>query len=113
MRRIGVDTGAVRNHILINGRRTVLLSNLSDTDEMQKTNKDKYIIGANRNASTVTKVSSLNADFEHIERLNTVESTRSGSIKRANIKFQKHWRRFWCCYMLAAIIFLAIFLPIL
>lgn len=91
----------------------VVLFKLLDIDKMHQTNQDKYTIGSNRDASAVTKISSLNADFEHIERLDTVESTRFEAIKRTSTKFHRHWRRFWCCYMLAAVIFLAIFLPIL
>lgn len=48
---------------------------------------------------------------ESLEPLETPESARSLKIVRANV--QKHWRRFWCCYLVAVIIFLAIFLPVL
>ena len=28
-------------------------------------------------------------------------------------KIARHWKRFWCCYLVGTIIFLSIFLPIL
>lgn len=81
----------------------------------------KYTIGTNRGLPDPAKLKGdkdakapFDADVEHIERLSD-ESDESppGRVKRARIVFNKHWRRFWCCYLLGIIIFLAIFLPIL
>ena len=82
----------------------------------------RYVLGINRNLSTereskedntALKVASLDADAEHVEYLGTADSERSRKARRARIIVQWHLRRFWCCYMLASIVFLAIFLPIL
>lgn len=82
----------------------------------------RYVLGINRNLTTereskdnntALKVASLDADVEHVEYLGGVDSERSRKARRARLIVQWHWRRFWCCYMLASIIFLAIFLPIL
>lgn len=73
----------------------------------------KYVVGVNRgdmkppaekDAKAANKF--LGASSEHIE---TVEPEKID--KRQKVK--RHFRRFWCCYLMAAIIFLAIFLPIL
>lgn len=55
------------------------------------------------------------ADLEvvHIERLDTSNSKNTASLELAKVRFQKHWRRFWCCYLVAVVVFLAIFLPVL
>ncbi|OJJ34567.1 hypothetical protein ASPWEDRAFT_173978 [Aspergillus wentii DTO 134E9] len=56
-----------------------------------------------------TKLSSLDAEIEHIE------SAGPGSLNKnkvVQLKARRHFQRFWCCYLLAAIVFLAIFLPI-
>lgn len=50
-------------------------------------------------------------DIEHIE---TVEKASEKSNKRTRMqKVKHHYRRFWCCYLVGGIIFLAIFLPLL
>lgn len=70
---------------------------------------DKYIIGANRNLPSGIK---SKGDIEHAEHIET-ESAPPGKVKQARAKFQKHWKRFWCCYLIALIVLLAIFLPVL
>ncbi|RJE20820.1 hypothetical protein PHISCL_06839 [Aspergillus sclerotialis] len=78
---------------------------------------DKYVIGATRNLTTRNELNrnkhdkDLEADTEHIEHLEK-EGSPPGKTKQASIKFQRHWKRFWCCYLIASIIFLAIFLPV-
>ena len=74
--------------------------------------KDRYIIGASRNLSTGSE-NSIKSDFEHVERLETGDSQLGSKFRRSRVKVQKHWLRFWCCYVLASVVFLAIFLPIL
>ena len=84
---------------------------------------DKYVIGVKRNLPGVdisnTKESSSVPSSCHIEECKLDGSglpERPTNLSRAGAarqKFNKHWRRFWCCYLLASIIFLAIFLPIL
>ena len=73
----------------------------------------KYIIGTNRNLETGSNKDGkdLEEDSEHIEHLENEGSP--GKSSQGKIKFQWHWRRFWCCYLIAGIIFLAIILPVL
>ena len=84
---------------------------------MQSTD-DKYVIGANRNLTKGSKLNGnkhdkdLEADTEHVENLEK-EAPPAGKTKQARLKIQRHWKRFWCCYLIASIIFLAIFLPVL
>jgi hypothetical protein len=47
--------------------------------------------------------------FEHLE--NAKSEDRPKVSKRAKVK--RHLKRFWCCYLIAGVIFLAIFLPLL
>ncbi|KAI1847931.1 hypothetical protein JX266_006044 [Neoarthrinium moseri] len=46
--------------------------------------------------------------FEHLE---TVKSAESKPTKKEKLK--RHFKRFWLCYLIAGIVFLAIFLPLL
>ena len=46
--------------------------------------------------------------FEHLE---TVKSAESKPSKKEKLK--RHFKRFWLCYLIAGIVFLAIFLPLL
>ncbi|KAJ5927654.1 hypothetical protein N7516_009427 [Penicillium verrucosum] len=61
----------------------------------------KYTIGANRGL--------LKPESDESERLEKVESVTSTSKKN---RFRRHCRRFWCIYLIANVIFLAIFLPV-
>ncbi|KAJ5542745.1 hypothetical protein N7461_008748 [Penicillium sp. DV-2018c] len=78
-----------------------------------------YIIGNHRSipvsGSAKSEKQDKQADYnvEHVESIEAQEQLPPlGRVKSARAKFQKHWRRFWCCYLLGAIIFLAIFLPV-
>ncbi|GAB1198105.1 hypothetical protein APSETT444_007413 [Aspergillus pseudonomiae] len=58
-----------------------------------------------------TKLSSLDAQIEHVENAGSeVPGQRKKAVK---LKVQRHFRRFWFCYLLGGVIFLAIFLPLL
>ncbi|KAJ6098523.1 hypothetical protein N7467_000058 [Penicillium canescens] len=64
--------------------------------------EDKYIIGGNRGL--------LHPGPDDLAKLEQIESsTRSATRKD---KFRRHCRRFWLCYFIGNVIFLAIFLPI-
>lgn len=67
--------------------------------------EDKYVVGAKRNLPS-------EKDVEHVEHVE-VAAVPPTKAQLAKTKTQKHFKRFWCCYLLALIIFLAIFLPIL
>ena len=64
---------------------------------------EKYIIGGNRGF--------LNPGPDELAKLEKVESSMSSNTKKE--KFRRHCRRFWCIYLIANVIFLAIFLPVL
>lgn len=63
----------------------------------------KYIIGSNRGL--------LNPESDESGKLEKVGSSLSLTSKKD--KFRRHCRRFWCIYLIANVIFLAIFLPVL
>ncbi|KAH8425140.1 DUF3712 domain-containing protein [Aspergillus melleus] len=75
----------------------------------------KHVLGANRGdmdpsakSKDVEKTKKfVDGSSEHVEAVHDTE--KLGKRQQA----KRHFRRFWCCYLLAAIIFLAIFLPIL
>lgn len=80
---------------------------------MALTEESKYVIGANRNLGKLKESKDpFDADVEHVEHVED-DGERAGKTKRAQALIKKHWRRFWCCYLVGSIVFLAIFLPIL
>lgn len=48
--------------------------------------------------------------FAHLEEAKGLTLERQQTISQ---KVSKHWKRFWCCYLVGNILFLAVFLPIL
>ncbi|KAJ6100077.1 hypothetical protein N7467_001612 [Penicillium canescens] len=50
----------------------------------------------------------------HSEKQTKLEADHDavGRVRSAHAKFEKHCRRFWCCYLVGIVIFLAIFLPV-
>jgi hypothetical protein len=59
----------------------------------------------------------LKVEEERLDLLKGKSETFSEKpLRRVDIpqmEFWRHWRRFWCCYLLGSIIFLAVFLPVL
>jgi hypothetical protein len=47
--------------------------------------------------------------FEHLENVNSAEPVKVSKRTKA----KRHLKRFWFCYLLGGIVFLAIFLPLL
>lgn len=68
---------------------------------------EKYIEKGTR----ATKFSALDAQIEHVE--NAGSDVPGQGKKATNLRVKRHFRRFWFCYVVAGIVFLAIFLPIL
>ncbi|CAG8185366.1 unnamed protein product [Penicillium olsonii] len=62
----------------------------------------KYIIGGNRGF--------LNPGPDELAKLDKVQSSMSSNSKKD--KFRRHCRRFWCIYLIANVVLLAIFLPV-
>ncbi|KAJ6000851.1 hypothetical protein N7481_001260 [Penicillium waksmanii] len=82
-------------------------------------NKQHFVIGDNRNLSSSSKHlederSISKADKDGVDYIEMAESLNNSPsrIRKARNSFQSHWRRFWCIYAIASIIFLAIFLPV-
>ncbi|PYI22815.1 hypothetical protein BO99DRAFT_467211 [Aspergillus violaceofuscus CBS 115571] len=65
----------------------------------------KYALGTHRGP-----LPSEGVDNEHLEKTKSI-SLEPGKRTRGQ-RLRRHWRRFWCCYVVGSIIFLAIFLPI-
>ncbi|KAJ5403185.1 hypothetical protein N7509_003056 [Penicillium cosmopolitanum] len=82
-------------------------------------NKQNFVIGDNRNLSSSSQYledeqplsKGHKDDVGHIETVNSLKKSPSRT-RKARDSCQKHWRRFWCIYAIASIIFLAIFLPV-
>lgn len=70
---------------------------------------ERKAIGANRGDLEASKAAG--AEGAEIERIEDVAAGEQKPNKRQ--RFKRHCARFWCCYLLAGIIFLAIFLPVL
>ncbi|OOQ89561.1 hypothetical protein PEBR_07759 [Penicillium brasilianum] len=71
------------------------------------------VIGSSRNVGSNKAPQALGDDLKHVESLGALEKSKSNrSLKSFRANVQKHWRRFWCCYLVAIIIFLAILLPV-
>lgn len=70
---------------------------------------ERKAIGANRGDLEASKAAG--AEGAEIERIEDVAAGEKKPNKRQ--RFKRHLARFWCCYLLAGIIFLAIFLPVL
>ncbi|KAI9375124.1 hypothetical protein BJX61DRAFT_550178 [Aspergillus egyptiacus] len=72
---------------------------------------EKRAIGAHR--GQVTGKGSKSKVIEGAEEIEHVESVSLGQEKPTKRqRLRKHCARFWCCYLLAGIVFLAIFLPV-
>lgn len=84
---------------------------------------EKYVIGSNRRTGWPLGVDketkdktgyNTEADIEHVESMQISQKVPYTSrAQKTQATLKQHWRRFWCCYLLASVIFLAIFLPVL
>ena len=80
-----------------------------------------FVIGTNRNLVPLDEKSvkkaqeNLDLEIKGVDDANSTseEDQQIGTVKKIRTRAQKHWRRFWCCYLLGAVVFLAIFLPVL
>lgn len=79
-----------------------------------------FVIGTNRNLALLDDKTerkareTLDLELKGLDDANsTSEDKHIGKVKTVRTKVLKHWRRFWCCYLLGAVVFLAIFLPVL
>jgi hypothetical protein len=69
-----------------------------------------FVVEASRDLPTALK---KGEEIKSDAASNVDSKQATGRLKVARANSQKHWRRFWCCYVVPAIIFLAILLPVL
>lgn len=83
--------------------------NLDDRPAYLSSDDAKYSLGVHRGP--------LLGAHDEGSKLEQVESAGGVSLatthRTAKQKIARHWKRFWCCYLIGNIIFLAVFLPIL
>ncbi|CBF84224.1 hypothetical protein AN2679.2 [Aspergillus nidulans FGSC A4] len=81
---------------------------VGDAYKARQAQKQAAEAAAKANSSVVK---GKGAEIEHVEALASGGSLVKGKLgKRQRLK--RHFARFWCCYLLAGTIFLAIFLPV-
>jgi hypothetical protein len=82
---------------------------LDDRPAYLSSDNAKYSLGVHRGP--------LPTSHDETSKLEQVESVGGISLatthRTRKQKMARHWKRFWCCYLVGNVIFLAIFLPIL
>ncbi|RAL09221.1 DUF3712 domain-containing protein [Aspergillus homomorphus CBS 101889] len=78
---------------------------MADNPSNSKSKDAKYALGTQRGPLP------LEGDDVGLIEKSKSTSLEAGMGTRAQ-RFRRHWGRFWCCYALGGVIFLAIFLPI-
>ncbi|KAJ5288763.1 hypothetical protein N7478_001793 [Penicillium angulare] len=68
----------------------------------------KYSLGVHRGPLVPTGV----GDASKLEKVETAGGLSLATTQSRKEKFSRHWKRFWCCYLIGNVIFLAIFLPV-
>ncbi|KAE8138898.1 hypothetical protein BDV38DRAFT_291643 [Aspergillus pseudotamarii] len=76
---------------------------MADKPSYFTTKAGQYALGANRGPLAQQHVDG--SQVAHVE-------LAGGSTVKGRGRLRRHWTRFWCCYLIGAIIFLAIFLPL-
>lgn len=83
---------------------------MAETPAYLKSKAAKYALGVHRGPLPQEDLDP-DAASEHLEETKTITLERTPTTATQTVV--KHWKRFWCCYCFANVIFLAIFLPIL
>ncbi|KAJ5917866.1 hypothetical protein N7454_010241 [Penicillium verhagenii] len=69
----------------------------------------KYSLGVHRGPlATIVGLE----DGTKLEKVDTAGGLSLATNQTRKAKFARHWKRFWCCYLIGNVIFLAIFLPV-
>lgn len=86
---------------------------MAETPEYLKSKAGKNALGVHRGPLPAHDLNDDEADaaFAHLEEAKAISLERTETT--VTQKAGKHWRRFWCCYLIGNVVFLAIFLPIL
>ncbi|KAJ5549367.1 hypothetical protein N7513_006601 [Penicillium frequentans] len=66
----------------------------------------KYSLGVHRGPLATA------VDDPKLEKVETAGGLSLATTQTRKAKFARHWKRFWCCYLIGNVIFLAIFLPV-
>jgi hypothetical protein len=66
----------------------------------------KFSLGVHRGP-----LASGQSEVEHVESVGGISLSITNQTRKQ--KLARHWKRFWCCYLVGNVIFLAIFLPVL
>ncbi|KAJ5692736.1 hypothetical protein N7462_002159 [Penicillium macrosclerotiorum] len=69
----------------------------------------KYSLGLHRGPLPASGIDE-NSKLEQVESAGGLSLATTHRTRKE--KFARHWKRFWCCYLIGNVIFLAIFLPI-
>jgi hypothetical protein len=83
---------------------------MAETPAYLKSKAAKYTLGIHRGPLPAEDLDPED-DAQHIEDAKGISLERTPSTRTE--KAMKHWKRFWCCYCLANLIFLAVILPVL
>lgn len=67
----------------------------------------KYSLGVHRGPLAIA------VDDPKLEKVETSGGLSLATTQTRKEKLARHWKRFWCCYLIGNVIFLAIFLPVL
>ena len=70
----------------------------------------KYSLGVHRGPLAPASLDG-SSKLEHVESAGGLSLATTNRTRKA--AFARHWKRFWCCYLIGNVIFLAIFLPVL
>ncbi|KAJ5593976.1 uncharacterized protein N7459_000184 [Penicillium hispanicum] len=86
---------------------------LDDRPAYLSSDDAKYSLGVHRGPLAAVND---NGDGEKGNKLEQIESAGGLSLattsRTRKEKLARHWKRFWCCYLIGNVIFLAIFLPV-
>ena len=86
---------------------------MAETPAYLQSKGAKNALGTNRGPMPDHDIDDADADsaFAHLEEAKGLSLEKTPTTMSQ--KVGKHWKRFWCCYLVGNVIFLAIFLPIL
>ncbi|KAJ5119187.1 hypothetical protein N7526_010824 [Penicillium atrosanguineum] len=80
--------------------------NTDDRPAYLSTDDAKYSLGVHRGPLAPA------SDDPKLEQVQSAGGISLATNRSKKEKFARHWKRFWCCYLIGNVIFLAIFLPV-
>jgi hypothetical protein len=82
--------------------------NTDDRPAYLSSDDAKYSLGVHRGP-----LAPVGGDDPKLEPVQSAGGISLATNRSRKEKFARHWKRFWCCYLIGNVIFLAIFLPVL